>query len=273
METFSDETVNSTSTKSDESFLEYHFHTYFHVDDPKEVAHAIKLRNEIIANCVQKKIVAIPLHYNYDADNPLLEYNNDTTGLNMQPVGPHPIGSFETWVPVEYFSKAYEWFLQNRGPLSIFIHPLTKQELVDHTKRIVFMGSSYTLNTASLRELIPNFTSQYPNQSNDLIQYDDDLESSYFRRRPTSCLNTGDAKRYTWMPADEEAVRLEGPRSICPDEYDDRGPYVVGSYPPRSYLSQSSEHLARVYRCPAHVGLPPPPPPPVLADGITNAPR
>lgn len=181
-----------------EPLLEYHFHTYFEVNDSVQVAQAIELRNEIIANCVSKKIIAIPLHYHFDPENPVLERklyfssfffcfmffqkftkaryftqnefififwtkldNNDTTGLNMKPVGPHPIGSFETWVPVEYFAKLYEWFLQKRSPLTIFIHPLTKNELVDHTDRVVFMGKSYTLNTDPLREVIPDFKSQY----------------------------------------------------------------------------------------------------------------
>ncbi|XP_055308559.1 uncharacterized protein LOC129572591 isoform X2 [Sitodiplosis mosellana] len=144
-----------------ESFLEYHFHTYFDVNDPVQVAQAIELRNGVIANCVSKKIIAVPLHYHYDPENPVLEHNNDTKGLNMQPVGPHPIGSFETWVPVEYFAKLYEWFVQKRSPLTIFVHPLTKHELTDHTARVVFMGKSYTLNTDTLREIIPNFKSQY----------------------------------------------------------------------------------------------------------------
>lgn len=63
---------NSKSTEF-EPFLEYHFHTYFDVNDPVQVAHAIELRNEIIANCVAKKIIAIPLHYHYDPENPVLE--------------------------------------------------------------------------------------------------------------------------------------------------------------------------------------------------------
>lgn len=79
----------------------------------------------------------------------------------MKPVGPHPVGSFETWVPVEYFSKIYEWFLQKRSPLTIFIHPLTKDEKIDHTNRVVFMGKSYALNIDVLRDIIPNFKSQY----------------------------------------------------------------------------------------------------------------
>lgn len=150
---------------------------------PIQVAQAIELRNEIIANCVAKKIIAVPLHYHYDPQNPILERklflniyqiqysvlmkfhlkldHNDTTGLNMGKVGPHPTGSFETWVPVEYFNQMYEWFLQKRSPLTIFIHPLSAHELIDHTERVVFMGKSYTLNTQTLREIIPHFSSQY----------------------------------------------------------------------------------------------------------------
>lgn len=56
-----------------EHFLEYHFHTYFDEHDPVQVAQAIELRNEIIANCVSKKIIGVPLHYHYDPENPILE--------------------------------------------------------------------------------------------------------------------------------------------------------------------------------------------------------
>lgn len=56
-----------------EPLLEYHFHTYFHANDPVQVAQAIELRNEIIANAVSKEIIAVPLHYHYDPQNPVLE--------------------------------------------------------------------------------------------------------------------------------------------------------------------------------------------------------
>lgn len=86
-----------------------------------------------------------------------------------------------------------------------------------------------------------------PGSTSNLVMYDDDMDSSYFRRRPTSFLSGGDAKRYTWMSSaeDEESVRMEGPRPICSD-IDIVGPYIVGSpaYPIKpSFLSQSSEHL------------------------------
>lgn len=66
-----------------ERFLEYHFHTYFDVNDPVQVAQAIQLRNEIIANCVAKKIIAVPLHYNYDPENPKLE-RKFTDNMNIR---------------------------------------------------------------------------------------------------------------------------------------------------------------------------------------------
>ncbi|XP_052864592.1 uncharacterized protein LOC128271190 [Anopheles cruzii] len=110
----------------------------------------------------------------------------------------------------------------------------------------------------------PRYINTGPIAKSILQQYDDDMESSYFRRKPTSFLSNsssvtsggggggptsggtgliigssatlpgGDGKRYggSWLPAEDEAVRLEGPS---------------------------------FYRCPAHHDLPPPPPPPSVA--------
>uniref|UniRef100_A0A182NFE3 Uncharacterized protein n=1 Tax=Anopheles dirus TaxID=7168 RepID=A0A182NFE3_9DIPT len=91
----------------------------------------------------------------------------------------------------------------------------------------------------------PRYINSGPIAKSILQQYDDDMESSYFRRKPTSFLSNsgtaggvggggggggaggagliigssatlpaGDSKRYggSWLPAEDEAVRLEGPR-------------------------------------------------------------
>ncbi|CAH1984285.1 unnamed protein product [Acanthoscelides obtectus] len=44
--------------------------------------------------------------------------------------------------------------------------------------------------------------------------YDEDLTSSYFRRKQPT-----DPSRYTWMPSDDESIRMEKPRSIIENSY------------------------------------------------------
>lgn len=65
--------VHSNATELEPPILEYHFHTYFDANDPVQVAQAIELRNEIITNCVTKKIIAVPQRYRYNPENPVLE--------------------------------------------------------------------------------------------------------------------------------------------------------------------------------------------------------
>ncbi|XP_043471247.1 uncharacterized protein LOC122504277 isoform X1 [Leptopilina heterotoma] len=57
--------------------------------------------------------------------------------------------------------------------------------------------------------------STYPRGLNRYRSEDDDLiESSYFRRRPTSFCTVPDPKRYTWDTEDEDLTKLEGPRPV-----------------------------------------------------------
>lgn len=37
--------------------------------------------------------------------------------VNMEARGPHPIGSYEVWVPSETFGAVYGWLCLNRGQL------------------------------------------------------------------------------------------------------------------------------------------------------------
>src|SRR5690242_14467911 len=123
---------------------EFHFHTYFFQDSETSVQRAHAIYNSIQQLNTSNYFVAVPLK------------------LNMGPVGPHPIGSFETWVPREYFARVYEWFLKNRRGLSIMIHPLTREEVKDHTTSAAWMGEPIPLNTSVLSELLDKVPFQYP---------------------------------------------------------------------------------------------------------------
>ena len=65
--------------------------------------------------------------------------------FHTSPMGPHPVGSFEVWVPIEYLPEFLSFILYNRGDLTIFMHPLGKTELEDHTTNALWLGESYRL--------------------------------------------------------------------------------------------------------------------------------
>ncbi len=70
--------------------------------------------------------------------------------VNYGPRGPHPIGSYETCCNSSALSHGVSWFMQNRGNLSILLHPLTRWEIIDHTDRAMFLGQSLPLDLSVL---------------------------------------------------------------------------------------------------------------------------
>ena len=66
-------------------------------------------------------------------------------GVHYGPIGPHPVGSFEVWVPQEYLPHMLSFMMYNRGDLSILVHPLGKTEIQDHTTDAMWLGKPYPL--------------------------------------------------------------------------------------------------------------------------------
>jgi aromatic ring-cleaving dioxygenase len=67
------------------------------------------------------------------------------------PVGPHPKPSFEVWFQNSHLGEVVLWVLQNRRGLSALIHPLTKNEIRDHSEHAVWIGSPLTLDFTFLK--------------------------------------------------------------------------------------------------------------------------
>ena len=67
---------------------------------------------------------------------------------HLRPVGPHPRGSCQLTVPAEQFGEVAQWLTLNRGPLTIFAHANTGDDLADHTQHVIWFGPSETLNQA-----------------------------------------------------------------------------------------------------------------------------
>ncbi|KAF0687430.1 Aste57867_20829 [Aphanomyces stellatus] len=145
--------------------LEWHFHTYFDETDPAEVAKAVAIRNALVANLEgpSRAFVAVPLHHYVGNNTDVVQPRTTPThGLNMKPVGPHPIGSFETWVPVESFAAAYAWFTLHRNGLHVLVHPLSVEEIIDHSDRAAWMGTPQTLDFSALQDLYDEVPLQNP---------------------------------------------------------------------------------------------------------------
>ncbi|THU91423.1 hypothetical protein K435DRAFT_727291 [Dendrothele bispora CBS 962.96] len=132
-------------TVLDNEVKEWHFHIYFHQKNADEHHAALELRDAVLRLRREGAFVAVPLFR-----------------VNTEPVGPHPIGSYEIWVPTETFASVFSYLCLNRGDLSILIHPLTREEVRDHELRCAWLGPSYPLDLSCLplrREELPL---QYP---------------------------------------------------------------------------------------------------------------
>ncbi|KAI6046781.1 DOPA-like domain-containing protein [Pisolithus marmoratus] len=124
---------------------EWHFHIYFHQNNAEEHAAALDLRDAVLRLRRDGAFVAVPLFR-----------------VNTSPMGPHPVGSYEIWVPSTSFASVFSYLSQNRGNLSIFIHPLTKEERKDHESRNAWMGAPFPLDLSVLPDMMPEVPLQYP---------------------------------------------------------------------------------------------------------------
>ncbi|XP_044253197.1 uncharacterized protein LOC123004146 [Tribolium madens] len=70
----------------------------------------------------------------------------------------------------------------------------------------------------------------------EIYRYDEDLKSSYFRRKVHM-----DPSRYTWMPSDDESVRMEKPKSIL-EPYHSNPPAASPPAPSKKHVSFARSH-------------------------------
>ncbi|KAF7294598.1 DOPA 4,5-dioxygenase [Mycena indigotica] len=140
---------------------EWHFHIYFHQTNAEERQYALELRDAILCLRRDGAFVAVPLFR-----------------VNEVPMGPHPVGSYEVWVPSETFASVYSYLCMNRGPLSILVHPITREERMkvlfclmpadvvsDHDSRSSWIGPPFPLDLTKLPILTVTVPLQYPSLS------------------------------------------------------------------------------------------------------------
>ncbi|KAI9226117.1 MAG: DOPA-like domain-containing protein [Piptocephalis tieghemiana] len=148
-------------TAGEQEIKEFHFHIYYFQDNPESRESAMALREKVLDLTADGYFHAVPLATHND-----------------RPRGPHPVGSFEVWCPKEGFSRAFGFFLQNRGSHSVLVHPLTREEAKDHTERASWMGPPFPLDITQLSPLLDRLPAQYPELGLGYSKRDDDEDAT-----------------------------------------------------------------------------------------------
>eukprot|EP00094_Tigriopus_californicus_P008938 TCALIF_08614-PA protein Name:"Similar to DODA DOPA 4,5-dioxygenase (Amanita muscaria)" AED:0.16 eAED:0.30 QI:0/0/0/0.75/1/1/4/0/174 len=138
---------------------EFHFHIYWLQNNPEQEWQALTLKEKIVDEVHNGNFTVVC----DGITNEILPTINEdeVPGFNVQPIGPHSCGSFETWVPRESYAKFLSFILLNRGDLTIFIHPLGNNEIDDHTIHASWLGQSYPLDLSPL-SAVGGDDPQYP---------------------------------------------------------------------------------------------------------------
>ena len=102
------------------SIRDFHAHLYY---DPADVELARQL-----AAAVQERFPVAVGHF------------------HVRPVGPHPRGSVQLTVPTHLFGEVPQFLAINRGPLTVFAHANTGDDLADHTAHVIWFGPSEPLD-------------------------------------------------------------------------------------------------------------------------------
>lgn len=107
------------------SIRDFHAHIYY---DPEEVEQA-----KALAAAAQARFPIAVGHF------------------HLRPVGPHPRGSVQLTVPTALFGDVAQFLALNRGPLTIFAHAETGENLADHTEHVIWFGPSEELDLSIFR--------------------------------------------------------------------------------------------------------------------------
>jgi len=102
------------------SYTNYHAHFYF---DESSQALAEALRKSISA-----------------------ELGLYVGSFNTKPVGPHPQWSFQASFTADDFDVFVPWCIENRKELSVLLHAVTGDDLLDHTEYAQWLGTPVALD-------------------------------------------------------------------------------------------------------------------------------
>ena len=70
--------------------------------------------------------------------------------IHDRPLGPHTKPMFQVLLTPEMFGPVVSWLMLNRAGLDVLVHPETGDEIADHTKHVLWLGSPVALDLNGL---------------------------------------------------------------------------------------------------------------------------
>ncbi len=74
------------------------------------------------------------------------EFDIQMGRMHQRPVGPHPCWSCQLAFTPQQFADVVPWLALHRGGLTVFIHPQSGDDLIDHRDYAIWMGTVESLN-------------------------------------------------------------------------------------------------------------------------------
>jgi len=105
----------------------FHLHVYFNAQLANEVDLAAQLRTQLARH-----------------------FQLPVGSLHRQPVGPHPAPMFQAILGADDLAAVLPWLMQHRGSLPVLVHADTGDDLLDHTRHVLWLGNPLPLRTELL---------------------------------------------------------------------------------------------------------------------------
>lgn len=122
--------ANISASRSIDAISDYHAHVYYADADAK--ARAEHVRGAIEA----------------------AGFNIVLGAWHDEPVGPHPVGSYQIAFSSETFATLIPWMALNREGLSVLVHPNTDDPAADHSHHAIWLGGQLTLDIEMIRRFM-----------------------------------------------------------------------------------------------------------------------
>merc|ERR1711879_975228 len=144
--------LSSAVIALDFEIKEWHFHPYFHQTKPESLAEGRALYEKVIAEIEKGSFIAVVdgTQDYFESIGMPINPDNFIGYFDEEPVRPHPVGQFGLWVPVEYFGPVWSFISENRGNLTVLLHPCSKNGKEDHSTMAMWQGGRYEVYLESL---------------------------------------------------------------------------------------------------------------------------